>query len=117
VDDLLLDRPMRFARQFANRGPVFNMHNSRNVEIHTVWIKNEPVPFRLRGTETHLTLVNCKFDALGWAKQISSAEIFGNREASFWSSDLAIGRAKDEVLAALTDLNRSVSLDVPLAII
>jgi hypothetical protein len=114
VDDLLLRRPVRFERQFSQRGPAFNFQNSRNIDLHKVSIVNEPVPFRLNGPDTHVTLLDCHFDALGWSRDVAAAELFGNRAATFWSAELAIGRAKDEVLAALTELNKSASLRVPI---
>lgn len=89
----------------AGHGSVFNVDNT-NIELRNVTFTKHPVPFRLKGAETHLVLVNCQFDASGWAKQIAAAEIFGNRAASFWSPELAVGRAKDEV--------RSTSLHVPI---
>ena len=62
-----------------------------------------------------LTLINCHFDALGWSRDVVGAEIFGNRSASFWSLELAVARAKDEVLAALVDVNKAAANGIPIA--
>jgi hypothetical protein len=116
IEDLFLDRPTRFERQFPNRGCTMMLRDGAlRITLNNVSFTNQPSPFHLDGPNTHVTLISCHFDALGWSRDVVGAEIFGNRAISFWSRELAIGRAKDEVLAALVDLGKAAAHRIPIA--
>ena len=112
IEALLLNQPNRFEREFASRGPMIMVRDDASVALQRFSINNEPKPFWLDGIEARVTLIDCHFDALGWSRDIAGAEIFGNRASSSWSAELAVGRAKDEVLAALSEAHRAARHDL-----
>ncbi|MHA1641574.1 MAG: hypothetical protein ACTSVX_02455 [Promethearchaeota archaeon] len=60
-----------------------------------------------RRATLYLGKVACSYGS--WNKYINYAEIYGNRDEDNWNRDRAISRAKDEVLAALVEMNRAKS--------
>ncbi|MBZ5609489.1 MAG: hypothetical protein LAP38_14605 [Acidobacteriia bacterium] len=112
IEGLFLNHPTRFEREFASRGPAVMVREGARVTLRRVSITNEPRPLRLDGARAQVTLIDCHFDALGWSRDVAGAEIFGNRSHSSWSVELAIGRAKDEVLAALAEAHRAARHDL-----
>lgn len=64
-------------------------------------------PFRLAGVHAGFRVGDAKFEAPGWNREVQFAEVFGNRSAEFWSRENAVSRAKDEVLAALSQTKRA----------
>ncbi len=115
VEDLFLDRPGRLERGFAGRGPAIMLRDGANrCTLQGTSISNEPNPFRLGGSDTHLTLIDCHFNALGWVRNVVGGELYGNRTQSFWTQALAVGRAKDQVLAALTEYHRANAHRLPI---
>lgn len=64
-------------------------------------------PFRLESENTRIRIANTSFQAFEWKRYVALGEIFGNRNKDFWSPQLAIARAKDEVLIALTDISQA----------
>jgi hypothetical protein len=72
-------------------------------------------PFRLKQLGASLFLENVTFDAGSWKRTVSYAEVFGNRSRDFWRTDLAVSRAKDEVLAALVESQRAEKKNISIA--
>ena len=64
-------------------------------------------PFRLLGPNAAFRFGQVAFKIGQWQREVEYAEIFGKREAEFWSKEQAIARAKDEVLAALAQTKRA----------
>lgn len=64
-------------------------------------------PFWLKGPNTGIRIGNAIFEFGATHRKVTYAEIFGNRTQDFWSQTQAVARAKDEVLAALGQLNRA----------
>jgi hypothetical protein len=60
-------------------------------------------PFRL-GQAGPARLVDVRFEALGWTREVYYAELFPVRALEEWTEAKAVERAKDEVLQALTDI-------------
>jgi hypothetical protein len=115
IEDLFFGPPASFKRQFADRGAFFMLRDGAKLLLSQVSVVNEPRPIRLNDVNNQVTLIKCHFDALGWSRDVAGAEIFGNRSASFWSLELAVARAKDEVLAALVDVNKAAAHRIPIA--
>ena len=109
VEDLLIQAPTRL----RNVGPMINVSAS-NVGIFNLTLSGG-FPFRLNGREASLSIGNVKFEAGGWNRSVTYAEIYSNREKENWSKEKAIYRAKDEVLSALVELKRSESKNVSIA--
>lgn len=115
IEALFLDYPTHYERQFARRGPVFNLtDDAREVTIEGISVA-DGLPFRLCATNNHLVLIDCHFGAPGWSRDVVAAELYGNRSASFWSPQMAVTRAKDVVLAAQFDVYKASSHHLPLA--
>lgn len=64
-------------------------------------------PFRLITKEASVYFSEARFSAGQWERKIYYAEVFGNRLLENWNSEKAITRAKDEVLAALVDIQKA----------
>lgn len=109
VEDLLLQAPKRF----RNTGPTFSV-SAANIRMFGLSLEGS-FPFRLTNSEASLVLGNVQIKLGDWERRIDYAEIFGNRFLDNWSIEKAVGRAKDEVLAALVELNRSRERKVSLS--
>lgn len=101
VEDLLFGAP----RKVRNIGPLFNfggaMCSMTNLRLDGAF------PIRLTREEASISLFNMSFQAGDWKRSIQYAQLFGTRKAEDWSIAHAITRAKDEVLAALVDIQRA----------
>jgi hypothetical protein len=64
-------------------------------------------PFRLDGLDASLSISDVRFEAAGWNRIVTYAEVFGNRSKDNWLKEKAVSRAKDEVLAALVEYKRA----------
>ena len=64
-------------------------------------------PFRLHGEKSSFRIGDVAFSIGQWHREVVYAEIFGNRQQSFWSAEQAVSRAKDEVLAAVAEARRA----------
>ena len=116
IEDFFLNTPGRFHRLPIPKSPVIMLHDGAwNITCIRLTCTNAPFPFHLKGPKTQLILIDCHFDGLGWSRDVVGAEIYGNRLASFWSLELAVGRAKDEVLAALVEVNKAAASNISLA--
>jgi hypothetical protein len=71
-------------------------------------------PFRLLGPNAAFRFGEVSFKFGVWHREVTYAEIFGNRTQEFWSQAQAVSRAKDEVLAALAQLKRAEELHIGL---
>lgn len=72
-------------------------------------------PFRLSGPNAAFRFGEVAFKFGHWQRNVTYAEIFGNRTQEFWSQAQAIARAKDEVLAALAHLKRAEDRQIGLS--
>lgn len=72
-------------------------------------------PIRLAKETASISLFDMSFQAGQWKRTIHYAQLFGYRKADDWSVVKAVARAKDEVLAALVEMQRAehsgISLD------
>lgn len=101
VEDLLF----RVPEHLRASGPMFSIAGS-NVGIYDLTLQGG-FPFRLRGAEASLQIGGVQFALGGEVREIEYAEVFGDRRASAWSEASAVSRAKDEVLAAATEVRRA----------
>lgn len=113
VEELLLQAPnwLRFKKELLLVGGNSGWrarHGIRRMEL------NGAFPFRCTGSDFRFTIEESTFNCGPWSKKIKYAEVYGNRSAEFWSKENAVARAKDEVLAAMVQINnaktRSLSL-------
>lgn len=114
VEDLFVQAPQRArdlepifrvpegSGEFLNAGGVFRLTMERGF------------PFRLAGANSAFRFGEVAFRIGGWQRHVEYAEIFGNRTAAFWSTEQAIARAKDEVLAAMAQAKRAATRELPL---
>jgi hypothetical protein len=73
-------------------------------------------PFRMVSDRSTVLIGNVLFESspLKWHRKIIYAELFGDRREEHWTKERATSCAKDEVLAALSELNRAQIKDVHL---
>ncbi|MEK7450255.1 MAG: hypothetical protein AAB019_12335 [Planctomycetota bacterium] len=69
-------------------------------------------PFSLESTTARIRIANTTFEASNWKRYIALGEVLGNRKKEFWTTELAIVRAKDEILIALTDISQTKKYQV-----
>ncbi len=108
VEDLLLNAP----RQVAKKNPGFSIEAS-NIGIFNSVVKGA-FPFRLRDEGSSLKIGDMYFEAGGWNRFVTYAEIYGSRKSSDWSESMAVSRAKDEVLAATVEIAKANRLNIPM---
>lgn len=101
VEDLLLNVPP-YAR---SSGPMFKIGGA-GTGLAKLTLSGG-FPFRLSAKDASVNLEDVGFEIGNWKRAIYFAEVFGNRDADFWSTGKAESRAKDEVLAALVQLSRA----------
>ena len=71
-------------------------------------------PLRLNKEAASISLFNMSFKAAFWKRNIQYAQLFGSRKADDWSTAKAVARAKDEVLAALVEVQRAENSGITL---
>jgi len=103
IEDFVTGAPARVRRL----GVAFALENSHDIVVQNVKVRNL-YPFRLFDSESDLKLIDLRAEALGWARHIKYAEIYGNRTATYWAAENAIARAKDEVLVAMVAIHEAV---------
>ncbi len=64
-------------------------------------------PMRLNREAASISFFNMSFQAGSWKRNIQYAQLFGTRKAEDWSIAQAVARAKDEVLAAIVEIQRA----------
>lgn len=109
AEDLLFNAPKRI----RNIGPQFNiggaMCSFTNLHLEGAF------PFRLTKETASISLFDMSFEVGPWKHTVHYAQIFGCRKADNWTVARAVARAKDEVLAALVEIQQAdrsgVSLD------
>jgi hypothetical protein len=73
-------------------------------------------PVDVRGSGSRATIQDMTVRRRGydWVQHVRWAEIYWDRDAAYWTRELAVARAKDDVLQALTDVEqmRRRSMDV-----
>ena len=101
VEDLLVQAP----RAIRKTGPVIEIAG------HHISFYDCPIsgafPFRLTNQEASVIFSNASFTVGNWKRSVHYAEVFGNRLSNNWSAEEAIKRSKDEILAALVDINNA----------
>lgn len=108
AEDLLFQAPKRIrdlAPQFNIGGSMCSMTNLR---------LEGTFPLRLTREAASISLFNMSFQAGPWKRNIHYAQLFGCRKAEDWSVAQAVAHAKDEVLAALVEVQRADSSGVSL---
>lgn len=107
IEDLFTKAPLRVSKL----PPMFKIGGS-DVSIQGLTLEGT-FPFRLTSEDASLVLIDVRFAAFGWMREVEYAEIYGNRRAEFWSKtravERALARAKDDVLLVLLDLQRAGS--------
>ena len=98
VEDLLFSAP----KKIRSTGPMFNMGGAMcsmsNFQIEGAF------PLRLSKESASISFFNMSFKAGSWKREINYAQLFGTRKMEDWSTAMAVARAKDEVLAALVEI-------------
>jgi hypothetical protein len=100
IEELLLAAPRRV---FRNSSTVFEV-TGPNVNFFSVGFLG---PLRLLKDNAWARLVDCHFYDQPWQRDISFAEVYGNRTEEFWSPIEAVTRAKDEVFIAAMQLQEA----------
>ena len=101
VEDLFVQAP----RKFQDVGPILRIVGS-NFRLIGGFLANG-FPFRLDNEDAYVSFDNVLFRIKSWKREVHFAEVFGNRSQEYWSSEKAVSRAKDEVLAALVEVKRA----------
>ena len=108
AEDLLLQAP----RRIRDTGPIFNIGGSMcsftNLRLEGAF------PFRLTKEDASISLFDMSFEAGRWKRVVQYAQVFGCRKADYWTAVQAVARAKDEVLAALVEIQRAYNIGVSL---
>lgn len=114
VEDLFVQAPAKASAI----GPMFRVpeggtsfHNSCGVFKLTI---EGGFPFRLLGPNAAFRFGEVAFKFGAWHREVTYAEIFGNRTQEFWGQAQAVSRAKDEVLAAFAQWKRAEELQIGL---
>jgi hypothetical protein len=101
AEDLLFDAP----KKIRDVGPLFiiggAMCSMTNINLEGAF------PLRLGKETASVSLFNMSFQSGPWKRDIHYAQLFGTRKAEDWSMVQAVARAKDEVLAALVEIQRA----------
>lgn len=71
------------------------------------------IPFEMRG-DCCVTLVDVHAEGGRWNRRVLFAELHSERSENHWSEANAVGRAKDELLVALSDIREAERHSVPL---
>lgn len=108
IEELFFGTP----RKLSKTPPLFNI-----VGVGTLlrWcsFKGDRFPIRLANENASATVSNTKFEASDWTRDVFFGEIYGNRKFDEWTDSKAVIRAQNEVLMALTEINRSKDLKIP----
>jgi hypothetical protein len=106
AEDLLFGTPS----SLRNKAPAVMIQGRHNTFVNCGF---HGCPLRVTESGT-ARLIRCSAAQGSWKREVAFAELFGNRSATYWSREAAIARAKDEVLAGLTEAGlahrRSLSL-------
>ena len=101
AEDLLFRAP----KKIRDSGPMFRVGGSMcsmtNLSLDGAF------PLRLSRESASISLFDMSFKAGAWKRTIHYAQLFGTRKAEEWSIAQAVARAKDEVLAALVEIQRA----------
>jgi hypothetical protein len=101
AEDLLFGAP----KKIRDIGPMFSVGGSMcsmtNLSIDGTF------PLRLSRESASISLFRMSFRSGPWKRTIQYAQLFGTRKAEEWSIAQAVARAKDEVLAALVEIQRA----------
>jgi hypothetical protein len=106
VEDLLVQAPP----YLRARGPMLLIAGV-NTAVKSLTLEGG-FPFRLGSRDASVFIQDVRFRAGQWSRSVTYAELLGDRRAETWSREKAVTRAKDEVLAALSDLKQSEEQDV-----
>ena len=108
AEDLLFAAP----KKIREIGPMFSVGGSgcsmTNFSLEGAF------PLRLNREAASISLFNMSVRAGSWKRDIQYAQLFGTRKAEDWTITQAVGRAKDEVLAALVEIQRAEDAGVTL---
>ncbi|HEY4712187.1 MAG TPA: hypothetical protein VIH69_05885 [Dehalococcoidia bacterium] len=108
IEDLLFQAP----KKIRDIGPLFNvvgaMCSFTNLQLEGAF------PIRLTKETASISLFDMSFQAGQWKRTVHYAQLFGYRKADDWSAAQAVARAKDEVLAALVEVQRAGHSDISL---
>lgn len=101
IENLFLKHPFS-----TNKSPPSYWISGTNLSFTNLSLVAQN-PFMLRNELCNVTLREVDFQFKYWTRSCEYAEIYGDRTKKFWSSENAISKAKDEVLAALFESKRS----------
>jgi hypothetical protein len=108
VEDLFVDGPS----WLSDIGPMFYV-GGRNVGFARLTLEGG-FPFRFTDDTADVYFYEVRFKADTWSRDVLFAQLFADRREEFWSEAQAVRHAKDEVLAALFDLQQSAAKHVDL---
>jgi len=101
AEDLLFQAP----KNVRDIGPVINIAGSMCSIINGRL--EGAFPLRLTTETASVSLFDISCQAGSWERKIHYAQLFGTRKAEDWSIAQAVARAKDEVLAAIVEIQRA----------
>lgn len=99
-------------RRLLNVGPILAIGGERVVMHGGTMIG--AFPFRFIARPADVTLVGTYFQAEGWSRNATYAQLFTTRTEEFWSEAQAVRRAKDEIFVAMVDVQQSDRYEVDL---
>lgn len=103
IESLFVNLPIPFSRRGAMVGIMGENCSISDLTINT----KTQLPFELMKDPSNVYIKDVCFEIGFRKKKVTYAEIYSNRDIENWTREKAIIRAKDEVLAALVELNRS----------
>lgn len=110
VESLFVKPPM----PFLERGAMFNI-TGVDCSISDLTVNTKTcLPFKLVEEPSNVSIKDVCFEIGSQRKIVTYAELYSNHNIENWSREKAIIRAKDEVLAALVELNRSQAKNISL---
>jgi hypothetical protein len=108
IEELFVDGPPWLARV----GPMF-LIGGRNIGFARLTLEGG-FPFRFTDEAADVYFHEVRFKTGTWSRDVQYAQLFGDRREESWSEPEAVRRAKDEVLAAMLDLQQSAARRVDL---
>jgi hypothetical protein len=106
IEDLIVKCP----RALRATKPVLTVEGS-NYYFMGIVLEGS-FPFRLTTDEARIAFHQCLFKAATWHQSVYYTEVFGNRKFDNWTPEMAVGRAKDIVLAAALDVKMAARHEV-----
>jgi len=103
----------RAPRALRDIGPMIAVQGS-NIAIQGLTLEGA-FPFLLAGRDTDIRLIDVRFKAGDWTRDVLRAELFGDRRADNWTEARAVARANDELFLAYAQVKSAAALNLSIA--